>query len=209
MLTEILFPKTCYGCSKANYYICEPCRLKTKIPEPICPHCSLRLPGGKLQPRCSKKLSLERIFLCANYKDKTISRIIWDLKYKNCFVLADDIANLAVNWIKENQLSRDLIKEGVIVAPIPSHKKRILKRGFNPTEKIARRFCRSLGLKLENEILIKTKNSPYQAKEKSAEQRRANVQGAYKAQGKQLYKNQNCFVDRRRLYNRVYNASVR
>jgi ComF family protein len=66
------------------------------------------------------------------------------------------------------------------VVPVPLHWWRRLRRGYNQSEALARGLARVLALPCRTSWLRRARHTPSQVG-KSAEQRRANVRGAFRA----------------------------
>lgn len=67
-----------------------------------------------------------------------------------------------------------ILKSYDIIIPVPLHKKRLLERGYNQTELIAKK----LGIKVETNCLIKIKNIKPQST-KNAEERKKDIKNTY------------------------------
>lgn len=66
------------------------------------------------------------------------------------------------------------------VVPVPLHRKRQYKRGFNQSELIAKHLCRRYGLKLDDRMLIRVKDTAQQTKMTESGRRR-NMKNAFLA----------------------------
>ena len=66
-----------------------------------------------------------------------------------------------------------------MVASVPMHPRRLKKRGFNHSEILARAVAERIGLPYEN-LLIRTRNTPQQAR-LDGEERRKNLENAFEA----------------------------
>lgn len=66
-----------------------------------------------------------------------------------------------------------------LVMPVPLSKKRMRKRGFNQADLFGRRFSELCGLKYENKMLVRVRDTVPQ-KELSALERKNNLKNAFK-----------------------------
>ena len=79
-----------------------------------------------------------------------------------------------------------------IIIPVPIHKKRRLKRGYNQTELIAKEICKNISLELKTDVLIKQKNIKAQS-ELNKNERKQNIKNAFEI------KNINEIIDKKIL----------
>ncbi|MBI2109168.1 MAG: ComF family protein [Parcubacteria group bacterium] len=116
------------------------------------------------------------------YKDETIRRLLWTLKYKG----GKDIAAVCAKMLYE-ELCAELEElvlfqefEKPLVIPIPLSQKRWRERGFNQAELIAKELVtHGEGFKLCVEVLEKHKETAPQATIKNREARLRNVLGCF------------------------------
>jgi len=118
-----------------------------------------------------------------DYKNKTIKRAIWKLKYEERTAIAEVLGQILhdkiLEEISEEQLFENL--RTVLVVPIPLSKKSFRKRGYNQSELIARSLCKkdSETYELANNVLYKIKETPNQMSLKSKRDRLQNLKGAF------------------------------
>ena len=125
---------------------------------------------------CTKKERGFRQTRCVITYDETAQEIMAGLKYKSKREYAALLSLLAAErlsgWIKG--ISPD------IIVPVPVHKERLLTRGYNQAELIARGISELTKIPLNTEILYRTKNTRAQ-KELTADERLYNLLGAFEA----------------------------
>ena len=68
------------------------------------------------------------------------------------------------------------------ILPVPIHRSRLLKRGYNQAELVASRLSKALGVPLRRNILLRVKHTEAQ-KELGPEERIRNMQHALKVRG--------------------------
>lgn len=176
-------------------YVCRECISELSyISKPYCKKCGKQLSkifplnqknndhtagDEKLCTDCAKK---ERLFIQSrailNY-DEAAREIMAGLKYKSKSEYAGLLSLLAAErlyeWIME-------VKPDVIV-PVPIHKERLIKRGYNQAELIGDGISEFTGIPQRTDILYRIKNTKAQ-KELSAEERLLNLQNSFIADNK-------------------------
>jgi len=179
----IFFPSFCRLCQRLldkpkERVVCQECYDSIRLPsaaycwrcgrffavvgEPyLCLQCQVQLPP----------FSLHRS--CARYEG-VMKELILLYKYAKLKVVGQRLANLALGFVREEEFWAGL----EVVVPVPLHPKKQRERGFNQSLEIARVVGRARGLEVEDKALIKIRNNPPQAS-LEAEDRRANVKGAY------------------------------
>ena len=157
--------------------ICNLCGYKIKyITQPFC-------------MKCGKPLEYEDVELCGDCKKgrheyernvavfgytQALKESIYRFKYGNkreyaCFY-GKSIAQLKGHIIRSWQPD--------CIIPIPLHKSRYRRRGFNQAELIARELGKSTGIEVVNNLLIRTKNTKAQ-KTLNDKERAQNVKKAF------------------------------
>ena len=171
-------------------YVCRECISELSyISKPYCKKCGKQLSkifplnqknndhtagDEKLCTDCTKK---ERLFIQSrailNY-DETAREIMAGLKYKSKSEYAGLLSLLAAErlyyWIME-------IRPDFIV-PVPIHKERLIKRGYNQAELIGKGISELTGIPQRTDILYRIKNTKAQ-KELTAEERLLNLQNSF------------------------------
>ncbi|MFA5375353.1 MAG: phosphoribosyltransferase family protein [Dehalococcoidia bacterium] len=64
--------------------------------------------------------------------------------------------------------------------PVPIHKRRLRERGYNQSSLLAQRLSRMTNIPVVEDVLIRTKHTPSQAKSDSVDQRRKNIRNAFR-----------------------------
>lgn len=153
----------------------------------FCPTCRARLAENK--KICHKK-SQYKLGAATSYGDAQIRRLIWQLKYRgkkgNCvylgILLTDYLKNLGIN-----------LKNYTIV-PVPLSKKRRQERGYNHAQLIARIVAGNLKLPVEEEIILKTKETLPQAEIKDWDKRKKNLENCFSVIDADKIKNKNFII---------------
>jgi ComF family protein len=188
-LVNLVFPPVCVCCRKVGAILCQGCIDQVKwVKEPICQDCGCTVARYSRQcNRCQKRpLPLKQIRAAVLF-DKTIPETIHQLKYRNVFALAEPLGKLMAQAWPNWQINSD------IVLPIPLHRQRQNKRGYNQSELLVKTFCRELSLPNNEQILLRTRKTPPQVG-LNAEDRLKNVNGAFTVKNPQLIKGGNILL---------------
>lgn len=174
-LLDFLFPKTCFGCKKNGFYICQNCIASTSIVKQKCIVCEKPAIDGYTHEKCKSKYSIDRVISIWAYEG-IIRKALLSLKYKFASDIADELAqNSSITLVR---IDRNLQNSNAVMAPIPLHWKRKNWRGFNQAEELGKRISQSLSLKWESNILVRTKQKAVQANLK-ADERVKNIEGVF------------------------------
>jgi len=180
LILESLIPSYCYGCGRAETYLCEDCfEVIDSLPHSVCPHCKAGLGMGKLRKDCRRQLNLNRVFSCADYRDTRIKKLINDLKYNYSFALSEPLAHFAYWWLARNEYL-DVVQQNIdVIIPVPVHKSKLKKRGFNHAQKIAQHLGEALDIRAESNLLIKTTKTKPQVETENKQERQENIKGTF------------------------------
>lgn len=135
MFLDILFPKKCLNCGKQGNYLCETCLLKYNLKFKIF--------------KISKK-SYEYFMYLDEYKNDIRTKILkfkfYDASYMNEFFLG----------FLDNK-SCDFLKTFDVIIPVPMHKEKKKRRGYNQTELISENLSKKINVKYLPNVLMKIK----------------------------------------------------
>ncbi len=179
-MLELLFPKRCPICGeivlpKGKLFHAACLKKASFIREPFCINCGREIEeeGGELCRTCkSSKFAFDSGRCTFNYRGET-AKAIHVLKNFGTCEYAEFFAYAAVY---RHRLFLDRIKPEAIV-PVPLHKKKLRKRGFNQAELIAEGITAITGIPTVN-LLKKTVNTKDQ-KSLDREHRKRNLSGAF------------------------------
>ena len=102
-----------------------------------------------------------------------VRQAIHSFKYRNCRVAAPCLGKLMAAYLAGNPLPGD------ILAPVPLHPRKLRERGYNQSELLAREVGKATGLRVEANLLTRTRNTAPQVSTTDGRQRRANTAGAF------------------------------
>ncbi len=178
-ILDIIFPKRCLVCMDEGKYICDDCLKKIHLKRhQECPGCFKKSEDGKYCKSCGTASHLQGIFVLGHYKNKILQEAIQTFKYQFIRELGVELGNLyqGSKFLKQP----DCIKKDWIIIPVPLHKRRLLKRGFNQSEVLAERLSKNFSLDCIPDNLIRVKNTPSQVELGDKEKRLDNVSDAFK-----------------------------
>ena len=156
-INTILLPTVCFGCNahlnRGEQHLCTVCRNDLPITDytfneenPID-----RIFYGRIR---IKKASSFLFFT----ENSIVQRLIHHLKYKNQEQIGVFLGDWYGQILKENQF---LGKIDAVI-PVPLHKKKLRKRGYNQVAKFAKRLAHFLEAEYMDGILTKTANTKTQ-----------------------------------------------
>lgn len=146
--------------------------------------------------KCGKPLTEERAEYCPDCRRRTYSfekgraAFVYDgvmrgsisrFKYHNRREYADFYADEILK--RYGRMLRSWQAEALI--PVPIHKSRMRKRGFNQAALVAERMGERLGIPVEKDLLVRVKKTKAQKNLSDAE-RRENLKNAFQVSGNEL-----------------------
>lgn len=172
------FPKTCLGCGADGCLLCPHCRLNSDWRvRRICPVCHRELALGEL---CHKS-RLENLWSLSPYEGLMI-QLIKNFKYDGVIDLADEVFR---EGLEKFLILRPALPEKSIIVPVPLHRKKFLRRGFNQSEIIAQILSNQLFRPIAADLLRRKVNNKPQARQ-DFESRIRNVQGIFEVDYRHL-----------------------
>jgi ComF family protein len=191
---DIIFPPVCLSCrahfdthGEKESHICTRCQRQVML------HTNpfyITNPGFLL-------------YACAPYSNLTVRKLIYTLKYQGIETAIDPIKKFIIEPYVRSIMSEGSISIGTesknptVIVPIPLHKKKLRKRGFNQAELIAHTLKTTLrkymviGLPYIEVInlLTRARNTESQTDQKSNKERAENAKGCFKLQTGELTSN--------------------
>jgi ComF family protein len=176
---DLFFPKKCLGCGKYDTYLCSDCFDKIKLLENnSCFFCGKISWQGKICLEHKNGVYLDRVISATNYADPLIRELIKCLKYRFAQELAEPLSQLLIKTLKD--LKFEFCNLDFVIIPVPLHKYRLRKRGFNQAELIAQKIANYFNLPINTNILGRTIYTEPQANLKdNTEKRLNNIQNAF------------------------------
>ena len=178
-LADMFYPEICVGCERrSSDVLCRACfEALPRVGSPVCGRCGL--PSAFATFVCEECKNVDFGFQSARASlkyDGVGREIVHALKYRGYIKVVGKLAApLMLQALGDDRFD--------VVVPVPLHRSRLRKRGFNQAELLARGVARRINATVSDtlEVVRSTRDQV----ELSAAQRRANVAGAYRA-GKRL-----------------------
>ncbi len=158
-ITTLLLPLVCFGCNARLYrgekHLCTVCRHQLplteytfKVENPID-----RIFYGRIDIKKANS------FLFFN-KYGVVKNLIHHLKYKG----QEQIGGFLGDWFGHILKENNHLTEIDYVIPVPLHRKKLKKRGYNQTSLFAKRLAFHINSTYNDQLLIKTANTRTQTK---------------------------------------------
>jgi ComF family protein len=158
---SMIFPRVCNACGNALF----------KGEEVICTFCTYHLPKTGFWYRHDNpvarnfwgKVRLESASAFYYfYKGNRVQHLVHRLKYKGGTDVGEKIGNLYGSELARIPLYRQI----QAVVPVPLHQSRIMKRGYNQSDFIAKGIASALGIHAETNLLVRSRKTETQTKKK-------------------------------------------
>lgn len=150
-LINIFFPKTCAGCHNillsAENVICTDCRHNIPLTNHL-----LNLENNEIHKKLYGRVDLKIGFaLMYFHKHNLVREIIHSLKYRG----NQEVGLVLGNWIANELKNKDVIKDIDYILPVPIHKKRKRKRGYNQVAVLGTTLAENLNIVYDENFLYR------------------------------------------------------
>lgn len=174
---DVIVPRRCGLCGRFDTFLCPECA--TDLPRAVPPRCATcwSVLGARGVCRgCAAVLVQSLVGLRSPYRlDEGARRLVHGLKYDGLSALAAPMGVLMAGDLSAWGISPD------VVAPVPLHRSRERRRGFNQAALLAQSLAQTAALPLERRLLRRVRATTPQVRTSGAEVRRQNVTGAFAA----------------------------
>ena len=179
-LADFLYPPRCPVCDNVlpppGGGICEGCRARIEyVREPRCSRCGKPLEDE--EEFCQDCRTREAAYICGkallvydSYMQDSMAYFKYGGRKEYAVFYAAELYRVYQEWIC--RVGADAL------VPVPIHKKRLRKRGYNQADLLAVELGRLTNIPVRQEILCRRKDTLPQ-KELSGVQRRRNLEGAF------------------------------
>lgn len=188
-LITFIYPAACRECGNLIGisrvpYICDECWAKIEwIEPPWCNYCGIPMDGQDASTAASPSICSACLAISPSYGklrttafyEPTLSKAIHLLKYERKRVLAKHLIQLMQHYLP-NDFSRE---DYDLLLPIPLHKKRYRKRGFNQSELFAAGVSSVWNVPVREDILLRVRNTVALSRLNSQAERVENIRGAF------------------------------
>lgn len=162
---DVLYPPQCLTCNAtvetADSGLCADCWGKTPfITGPACDCCGTSLPGQEIDDgrlKCDDCLTLSRAWSrgrSVGLYGANIRQIVLSLKHGD----GAELAKPAGRWMA--RAAKDLISPQTLVAPVPLHWSRLLKRRYNQSALMASALAQQAGIAYCQDLMIRRHKTP-------------------------------------------------
>ncbi|PXX31487.1 ComF family protein [Arenibacter sp. ARW7G5Y1] len=187
-INTVLVPRLCFGCNALLYrgeeHICTVCRNQLPLTE---------YTFNALNPVDRIFFGRINIIKASSFLFFTekgiVKSIIHYLKYKNQEQIGAFLGNWYGHILKENNFLNNID----YVVPVPLHRKKLKKRGYNQVSLFAKSIAEHIGAHYLEGVLIKTANTKTQTK-KSRILRWQHKQALYVLTEQEILKNKNVLL---------------
>lgn len=160
-LIDVLFPKVCYCCHA----------LLNDYEQDVCTTCRTHLPitnfhfndDDSVKKVLYGRVKLELGTALLRFEKKgMVQQLIHGLKYKKQEAIGDFLGH----WLGGELKTVAAYQAIDIVIPVPLHRKKLKKRGYNQVAKFAQRIAESLNAQYRDDVLLKITNTKSQVLKK-------------------------------------------
>lgn len=158
---RVFYPPSCLCCNAAigTEGLCGTCWRDTPfISGPVCDRCGIPVMGDEAG-HCDDCLLLQppwgRGRAALTYGDNA-RRMVLALKHGD----RQDLARPAGQWMA--RVAEPILTAGMIVAPVPLHWTRLLRRRYNQSALLSRAMARAAGLVHAPDLLVRPRRTPSQ-----------------------------------------------
>lgn len=153
-MLNLLFPKVCVGCKE----------LLVKGEELLCGHCIHSLPmaayhktgSEKLKDRFYGRFLVENATALVQFQKRGLTQeLLHNLKYRG----RKEISSFFGKWLGAELIEIESYKNIEMIIPVPLHKQKLKKRGFNQVEGFGKELASALNIPYRDDILIKISKS--------------------------------------------------
>ena len=180
-IQHYLFPGQCILCldtTPHDQLLCEHCSKELPRNDYGCQRCGKPMPVAVEEcGDCQKsRPAFDYVHTLYRYQppvDQLVQQLKYNAKLHLARLFGERLRQASANWISKSG-KPDLI------LPVPLHRSRIRKRGFNQSIEIARATAKFIGVRLELDAITRTKRTDPQT-ELPLARRKQNIRGAFQA----------------------------
>jgi ComF family protein len=175
-LLNLFFPPHCVGCQALGDWFCEGCQEQIRpVVPPLCQRCGrgLKAVGSQLCADCRSGHHAVEQIRSAVYSEGVLREAIHALKYDGITALVEPLASLMADYWSRCPMAVD------VMVPVPLHRARQRRRGFNQAALLARGLSERTGIPVDEDILVRHRRTAAQVG-LDADERTRNVRGAFR-----------------------------
>jgi ComF family protein len=173
---DLIFPRICAGCQAPL----------ERSEEQICTHCRFELPVTnshiqtdiQLVNKFVGRVNLKHTLSFLKFvKGGKVQKMMHELKYKGNQEIGELLGRLYGAELRDNGFKHEFD----LILPVPIHKKRLIIRGYNQSDSLAKGLAESLGIEWKSDILKRGTETESQIK-KSRLERYKNMEDVFYAE---------------------------
>lgn len=156
-LLNLFFPKVCLACSNLlsdnELYVCTNCRHDLPVTNYHLEN------SDKVYKLLYGRVQLEKATSLLRFQKKGIvQQLLHNLKYKG----HQEIGTFFGQWLGDELANLNGYKDIDLVIPVPLHRRKLRKRGYNQVTRFAKEIAKCLNAKYCDTVLIKINNTTSQ-----------------------------------------------
>ncbi|MDZ7900622.1 MAG: phosphoribosyltransferase family protein [Arcicella sp.] len=145
---DLIFPRICAGCE-------QPLQLNEEL---LCTNCRFDLPktnshigvDRRLVNKFAGKVKIEHSLAYLKFvKGGKVQKIMHEIKYKGNQDLGEMLGRMYGSELRE----KGFHEQFDLILPVPLHKKRLIVRGYNQSDCLAKGLAESLNIEWRNDVL--------------------------------------------------------
>ncbi|MDN5215944.1 phosphoribosyltransferase family protein [Fulvivirgaceae bacterium BMA12] len=186
---NLIFPRCCLACQKAL--------ISDELL--ICTHCRLELPvtnyhlweENPLVMRFYGKITVKEVYSYLKFiKGGITQKVLHKIKYENY----PELGQLLVTWFAHDLIKAQKLLDIELIVPVPLHKSRLRKRGYNQSDYIARGIASASKVPFSDQVLERSVKSESQAMKGDRLERWQNVNKIFKVRRPEEVKEKHILV---------------
>ncbi len=197
-LLSLLYPPVCTACGvdipveKTGAVMCETCLSRLlSLDLSSCPRCASPLEADKQCTFCYRLEPALDLVRSGYWFSGPVPSLMHAFKYRGTWSLAVALAELTVSL----ETCAQAIEGVEILAPVPLHPWRRIRRGYNQSESLASGLADLSGRRFEPRLLARERRTRTQTR-LNPEERKKNVEGAFKVRDRTLVEGRTiCIID--------------
>lgn len=156
-LLNLFFPKVCLGCNAYlgdnESHICMSCRHQLPLTNFHLDH------NEALKNVFFGRVKLEQATAVLHFSKKGIvQQLMHNLKYKG----HQDVGLFLGKWLGEELKTIEAYQNIDVVVPVPLHRSKLRKRGYNQVDKFGQEIAKALNVEYNTDVLQKTMSTKTQ-----------------------------------------------
>ncbi len=179
-LSHWLLPPRCLRCAMpaGGGDLCEACRAALPVNDPACPRCAMPLPvAAAMCGACLARPPAFSMAATAWRYEAAITRLLPRFKFHRDLASGRVLGELAARQLQDWPGWAGVQR----VLPVPLHRERLGRRGYNQALELARQLSAPHGLGVDAHVLHRIRATPPQTTLDAAARRR-NLRGAFAAE---------------------------